>query len=99
MVQFETDHRERARTISDAETQLQQALQRRDQTELQVLRLTTELAELYLRKQTLAELVARENETRQQYAAQRRLGRRAGDAPPPLAQTGGSTAQTGTGRR
>jgi len=71
MVQFETDHRERARTIADAETQLHQSVQRRDQTELQVLRLTMELADLYLRKQALAEQAARENETRLQYAAQR----------------------------
>jgi len=71
MVQFETDHRERARSIADAETQLQQAVQRHDQTELQVLRLTSEAAELYLRKQQLAEEIARENEIRQQYAGQR----------------------------
>ncbi len=71
MVQFETDHRERARSIADAETQLQQAVQRRDQTELQVLRLTSELAQMYLRKQQLAEDVGHENEIRQQHAAQR----------------------------
>lgn len=71
MVQFETDHRERARSIADAETQLQQAVQRHDQTELQVLRLTSELAQLYLRKQELADQIARENEIRQQHASQR----------------------------
>ena len=71
MVQFETDHRERARSIADAETQLQQAVQRRDQTELQILRLTSELAQLYLRKQQLAEEIARENEARQQDVIQR----------------------------
>jgi len=71
MVQFETDHRERARAIADAQTQLEQALQRRGQTELYILRISTELAELYLRKQQLAEHVAREHETRQQVAAER----------------------------
>lgn len=71
MVQFETDHRERARSIADAETQLQQAVQRRDQTELQILRVTAELAQLYLRKQQLAEEIARENEVRQQHVTQR----------------------------
>lgn len=71
MVQFETDHRERARSIADAETQLQQAVQRHDQTELQILRLTAELAQLYLRKQQLAEEIAHENEIRQQHASQR----------------------------
>jgi chromosome segregation protein len=71
MVQFETDHRERARAIADAQTQLEHALQRYDQTELYVLRLTAELAELYLRKQQLAEQVAAEHEIRQQVATER----------------------------
>ena len=71
MVQFETDHRERARAIADAQTQLEHALQRHAQTELYVLRLTAELAELYLRKQHLAEQVAAEHEIRQQVASER----------------------------
>ena len=71
MVQFETDHRERARAIADAQTQLEHALQRYGQTELYVLRLTAELAELYLRKQQLADQVAQEHDVRQQVAAER----------------------------
>ena len=71
MVQFETDHRERARAIADAQSQLDQAWQRRVQTDLYVLRLTAELAELYLRKQQLAAEIAREDQARQQVAAER----------------------------
>lgn len=70
-VQFETDQRERARAIADAEAQLQQILQRQGQTELHALRLASELAELYVRKQQLAEQIDRQHQTRQQAASQR----------------------------
>jgi chromosome segregation protein len=69
--QLETDHRERARAIADVQGQLEQACQRHAQTELDILRLESELAELYLRKESLALQAAQENARRVAVHAER----------------------------
>ncbi len=71
MNQFESVQRERARAIAEVETQLHQANVRRDHAEMQVLRLTTELSELYLRREHYTRQVAERREVRQRLAASR----------------------------
>jgi chromosome segregation protein len=53
--QCETDQQERSRAVAELQSQLDQALQRRQQAELEVLQVASELALLYLRKEDLAE--------------------------------------------
>ena len=71
VAQFETVRRERSRAIEEVETQLHQAMGRRGQAEMQVLRLTSELAELYLRKEELARQIADQQQARGQLSAER----------------------------
>jgi chromosome segregation protein len=71
MAQFESVQRERSRAIEEVESQLHQALDRRGQAEMQVLRLTSELAELFLRKEELAGQIAAQQEIREQLSAER----------------------------
>lgn len=52
--QLEEDQRERERVTTDARTQLAQAVERVRQAELAILQATGQVAELYLRKETLA---------------------------------------------
>ena len=53
--QCETDQQERSRAVAELQSQLDQTLQRRQQAELEVLQVASELALLYLRKEDLAE--------------------------------------------
>jgi chromosome segregation protein len=69
--QFETDRRERERTIQDAKSQLEHSLRRHRETELHILQTTSELAALYLRKEALARDVLEEVEHRQALNARR----------------------------
>ncbi|MEX0818364.1 MAG: chromosome segregation protein SMC [Pirellulaceae bacterium] len=60
MTQFEEDRRERTRAIDDSRSQLADSTQRLLETRRDILRTTSELAELYLRKELIeAEIVAR----------------------------------------
>ena len=52
--QFETDQQERNRTLNGLRDLLNQTLQRRQQAELEILHVSSELALLYLRKEALA---------------------------------------------
>ncbi|MCL4204873.1 MAG: chromosome segregation protein SMC [Pirellulaceae bacterium] len=52
--QCETDQQERSRAVAELQSQLDQALQRRQQAELEVLQVASELALLHLRKEELA---------------------------------------------
>lgn len=54
VVQLQDDQRERERASNDARTQLTQCLDRRQQAELTILNATSQVAELYLRKEALA---------------------------------------------
>jgi chromosome segregation protein len=63
--QLETDQRERSRAIAEVQHQLHQALSRRAHAELTILRLESELAEAYLRKEALAQDVLRQIAQRQ----------------------------------
>jgi len=69
--QLETDQRERDRAIHDVRAQLDRAQLRGRQAELHVLRTTTELAKLYLAKETLTREVLQEVEQRRELSAQR----------------------------
>jgi chromosome segregation protein len=69
--QFETDQRERSRALTEVQTQLAQAAQRRAQAELHILRLTSELAELLVRKERQAAQIVEHNGRRQRLAAER----------------------------
>ena len=69
--QFETDRRERDRAIHDVRTQLDRALRRGRQSELHILQITAELAQLYLDKEMLAREVREEIEQRRLLNAQR----------------------------
>lgn len=71
MAQLETDRRERSRAIAEVREQLDQALRRREQADLHVLRGTSELAELYLRKEALAAEVAGALENRRRRNSER----------------------------
>ena len=55
MSQFEDDQRERSRTISQVREQLRQSLERQATAALAILTATSELAELYLKKEHFAE--------------------------------------------
>jgi chromosome segregation protein len=52
--QLEEDQRERERISTDAQSQLAQALERARQAEFSILQATSQVAELYLRKEVLA---------------------------------------------
>jgi chromosome segregation protein len=71
MTEFESVQRERSRAIAEVQTQLRQAIQRRDQAEMHVLRLTSELAVLYLRREQVMGQVGDRQRIRQQINRER----------------------------
>lgn len=69
--QFEADQRERDRAVTEEWTQLQSALQRRQQAERSILKSTSQLADLYLRKESLARQTQTEILRRQSLVTER----------------------------
>jgi chromosome segregation protein len=69
--QCETDQQERSRAVAELQSQLDQALERRQQAELEVLQVASELALLYLRKEDLAERASQAMQRRRDLNARR----------------------------
>ncbi|MEO8493983.1 MAG: chromosome segregation protein SMC [Planctomycetota bacterium] len=74
MTQFEEDRRERTRAIDDSRSQLAESLRRLVETQREILRATSELAELYLRKELIeAEIAARASERERLHVEKREM--------------------------
>ncbi|MBI2480341.1 MAG: chromosome segregation protein SMC, partial [Planctomycetia bacterium] len=74
MTQFEEDRRERTRAIDDSRSQLAESSQRLLATRREILRTTSELAELYLRKELIeVEITARAAERERLQVEKREL--------------------------
>lgn len=69
--QFETDQQERNRALSGLRDLLSQTLQRRQQAELEILHVSSELAWLYLRKEALASRAEQAIQHRKELSARR----------------------------
>ncbi len=69
--QFETDRLERERAVQDVKSQLEHSHWRGREAELHILQTTSELAELYLRKEALAQHVLEEVEHHRERNVQR----------------------------
>jgi chromosome segregation protein len=74
MTQFEEDRRERTRAIDDSRNQLAESSERLIDTRREILRTTSELAELYLRKELIeAEIATRATERERLQVEKREL--------------------------
>lgn len=72
MTQFEEDRRERTRAIDDSRSQLAESSQRLLDTRREILRTTSELAELYLRKELIEAEIAARADARERLQVQKR---------------------------